>query len=142
MDGGTENVSTERLRYEPWSRRKDFWLRKNTSKQVRGEVCLDRADLVIDGMTRRRLLVILAKRIVNCGAARRGSSTFGFYFGIMIWSVRRLPKSDCLNFLETLVSHLFPPLVQPIFSQFFVVPETAAPNYRSEALRRVPGELR
>src|SRR5882757_1796433 len=52
MDGGTENVSTERLRYEPWSRRKDFWLRKNTSRQVRGEVCLDRADLVIDGMTR------------------------------------------------------------------------------------------
>src|SRR5882757_3140888 len=52
MDGGTAKCSAQRLRYEPWSRRKDFWLRKNTSRQVRGEVCLDRADLVIDGMTR------------------------------------------------------------------------------------------
>src|SRR5882672_8723620 len=51
MDGGTAKCSAQRLRYEPWSRRKDFWLRKNTSRQVRGEVCLDRADLVIDGMT-------------------------------------------------------------------------------------------
>ena len=33
----------------------------------------------------------------------------------MISSVRRLPKSDCLNFLERVEA--LPPLVQPIFSQ-------------------------
>ena len=31
-------------------RRKRFELKKNTSRQVRGEVCLDGADVVIDGM--------------------------------------------------------------------------------------------
>jgi len=42
--------SIERFGHEPWSQEKDFGLKKNTSRQVRGEVCLDGADVVIDGM--------------------------------------------------------------------------------------------
>src|ERR1700688_457483 len=42
--------SIERFGHEPWSQKKDFGLKKNTSRQVSGEVCLDRADVVIDGM--------------------------------------------------------------------------------------------
>jgi hypothetical protein len=42
--------SIERFEHEPWSQRKDFGLKQNTSRQVRGEVYLDRAEVVIDGM--------------------------------------------------------------------------------------------
>ena len=50
MAGGTSAVPSNDFEHEPWSQEKDFGLRKNTSKQVPGEVCLDRADVVIDGM--------------------------------------------------------------------------------------------
>jgi hypothetical protein len=43
MAGGTETVPSNDSSNEPWSQRKGFGL-KNTSRQVRGEVCLDRAD--------------------------------------------------------------------------------------------------
>src|ERR1700738_3221590 len=59
---------------------------------------------------------------------------FGFSPRIMISSVRRLPKSDCLNFLERVEA--LPPLVQPIFSQVVWCRETAA---RIPALRRFEG---
>src|ERR1700730_3455870 len=59
---------------------------------------------------------------------------FGFSLRIVISSVRRLPKSDCLNFLERVVA--LPPLVQPIFSQVLWCRETAA---RIPALRRFEG---
>jgi hypothetical protein len=49
MGGGTQNLFHPTINeYEPWSQRKDFGLEKNTSTQVRGEVCLDKADVVID----------------------------------------------------------------------------------------------
>jgi hypothetical protein len=52
MGGGTQNLFHPTINeYEPWSQRKDFGLEKNTSTQVRGDVCLDKADVVIDGMT-------------------------------------------------------------------------------------------
>jgi len=53
MGGGTESVppndyGTNLGREEEKDSCKE---KKNTSKEVRGEVCLDRADAVIDGMT-------------------------------------------------------------------------------------------
>ena len=50
MAGGTSGGSIERFEHEFWSQKKDFGLKKNTSSQVRGELCLDGADVVIDGM--------------------------------------------------------------------------------------------
>jgi len=49
MAGGTTAVPSNDLSTN-LGRKKDFGLRKNTSSQVRGELRLDRADVVIDGM--------------------------------------------------------------------------------------------
>src|ERR1700687_2417621 len=50
MAGGTETVPSNDSSNEPWSQKKISGWRKSTSRQVRGEVRLDRADVVIDGM--------------------------------------------------------------------------------------------
>jgi hypothetical protein len=54
MAGGTETLPSNDPSNEPWSQRKDFGLKKKhfqaSARQVRGEVCLDGADVVIDGM--------------------------------------------------------------------------------------------
>ena len=49
MAGGTTAVPSNDLSTN-LGRKKDFGLRKNTSSQVRGELRLDRADVVIDGL--------------------------------------------------------------------------------------------
>ena len=50
MAGGTETIPSNDSGTNLGRRKKISGERKNTSRQVRGEVCLDRADVVIDEM--------------------------------------------------------------------------------------------